>query len=564
MDMVVSMSNESPDDRLLARRYRLHTQVGRGGMGTVWQAHDEVLGRDVAVKEVILPFGLSDEERELQHRRTFREARTAARLAHPGVVTVYDVVEEDDRPWIVMELIKTQSLDQVIKKEGPLPYLRAAGIARQMLSALHAAHEAGVLHRDVKPSNVLLAPGDRAVLTDFGIATAAGDATLTATGLVMGSPAYIAPERARGRATGSASDLWSLGVTLYAMVDGRSPYERSEPMASLLAIITEEPPPAPNAGPLQPVIDGLLNKDPDLRLTAHEAGLMLDDIVRSSTTATPTIAEPVAVETAVDLPETGQVLHHSGRPPAKPAPPEPARNLDLGPRTVASKSASAVRSRTTVVVGAIVLITALVVGGLMYARSKDDAKNTSSSTQVTGNPTKKATTTPKASSSSKPSTSSPSSSPSSSATSSASSGLEFRTHTDSTGYSVKIPKNYSDPERKSEGDFFYSPDRRSYIQIAQTDDPGPSAIQDWRNLAKTKGGDYDEIAIRPTGDNPPVFDSTGEKSADWEFKQGSTHILDRGFVLNGKGYAILLSAPDSGWSKFLESMQPVFDSFTSK
>ncbi len=155
-------------------------------MGTVWQASDEVLGRDVAVKEVILPFGLSDEERDLQHRRTFREARTAARLAHPGVVTVYDVVEEDDRPWIVMELIKARSLDQVIKKDGTLPYQRAASIGGQMLSALHAAHEAGVLHRDVKPSNVLIAGGDRAVLTDFGIATATGDATLTATGLVMG------------------------------------------------------------------------------------------------------------------------------------------------------------------------------------------------------------------------------------------------------------------------------------------------------------------------------------------------------------------------------------------
>ncbi|MEO5875650.1 MAG: serine/threonine-protein kinase, partial [Streptosporangiaceae bacterium] len=303
------MSNETPDDRLLARRYRLHTQVGRGGMGTVWQAHDEVLGRDVAVKEVILPFGLSDEERELQHRRTFREARTAARLAHPGVVTVYDVVEEDDRPWIVMELIKTRSLDQVIKKEGPLPYLRAALIGRQMLSALHAAHEAGVLHRDVKPSNVLLAPGDRAVLTDFGIATAAGDATLTATGLVMGSPAYIAPERARGRETGSASDLWSLGVTLYAMVEGRSPYERPEPMAALLAIITEEPARAPHSGPLQAVIDGLLTKDPDLRLTAHEAGLMLDGIVRESTKAIQTIPEQAGEpDTVTDLPETGQVL----------------------------------------------------------------------------------------------------------------------------------------------------------------------------------------------------------------------------------------------------------------
>ncbi|MCQ0008819.1 serine/threonine-protein kinase [Actinomadura madurae] len=246
------MPNEPTGERLLARRYRLVTQVGRGGMGTVWQAHDEVLGRDVAVKEVILPHGLTDEERAVHHKRTFREARTAARLGHPGVVTVYDVVEEDDRPWIIMELIKARSLDQVIKQDGPLEPRRAAEIGRQMLAALHAAHDAGVLHRDVKPSNVLITGtgrmGERAVLTDFGIATASGDATLTQTGLVMGSPAYIAPERARGRVAGPASDLWSLGVTLYAMLHGKSPFERPEPMAALVAVISDEPDPPEKGG----------------------------------------------------------------------------------------------------------------------------------------------------------------------------------------------------------------------------------------------------------------------------------------------------------------------------
>ncbi|HZB29574.1 MAG TPA: serine/threonine-protein kinase, partial [Streptosporangiaceae bacterium] len=276
---------ERGDGRLLARRYRLLTVVGHGGMGTVWHAHDEVLGRDVAVKEVILPHGMSQDEREVHHKRTFREARTAARLAHPSVVTVFDVVEEGGRPWIIMELIKAPSLDQVIKDKGRLPPRRAAQIARQMLGALHTAHEAGVLHRDVKPSNVLVAPGDRVVLTDFGIATAAGDVTLTQTGLVMGSPAYIAPERARGRTAGPASDLWALGITLYAMVEGgASPYERSEPMAALIAVISEDPEPPVHAGPLRPIIDGLLRKDPEARLSALEAGAMLDQVVRGLAT----------------------------------------------------------------------------------------------------------------------------------------------------------------------------------------------------------------------------------------------------------------------------------------
>ena len=194
-----------PEKPLLAQRYRLLTEVGRGGMGTVWHARDEALGRDVAVKEVILPHGFSDEEREIQHKRTFREARTAARLSHPGVVTVYDVVEEDGRPWIVMELIRARSLEQMIKQDGPLTPRRAAEIGRQMLSALMAAHEAGILHRDVKPSNVLVsdARSIRAVLTDFGIARAQSDATLTQTGMLIGSPAYIAPERARGGVGGA-------------------------------------------------------------------------------------------------------------------------------------------------------------------------------------------------------------------------------------------------------------------------------------------------------------------------------------------------------------------------
>src|SRR3954468_24044179 len=166
-----------PEKPLLAQRYRLLTEVGRGGMGTVWHARDEVLGRDVAVKEVILPHGFSEEEREIQHKRTFREARTAARLSHPGVVTVYDVVEEDGRPWIVMELIRARSLQQRITEDGPIEPRRAAEIGRQMLAALSAAHKEGILHRDVKPSNVLISEerSVRAVLTDFGIARAQSD-----------------------------------------------------------------------------------------------------------------------------------------------------------------------------------------------------------------------------------------------------------------------------------------------------------------------------------------------------------------------------------------------------
>lgn len=280
-------------------------------MGTVWHARDEVLGRDVAVKEVILPHGFSDEEREIQHKRTFREARTAARLSHPGVVTVYDVVEEDGRPWIVMELIRARSLHEQIKRDGVLTPRKVAEIGRQMAGALRVAHEAGILHRDVKPSNVLVS-GSRAVLTDFGIARAQSDATLTQTGMLIGSPAYIAPERARGRVAVPASDMWSLGVTMYAAVEGKSPFERPDAMASLVAVLTDEPESAPNAGPLRPVIEGLLRKDPAERLTVDEVASMLDRILAGDAEETPVDAEPPdgatrrlpsPVETMPDEPE---------------------------------------------------------------------------------------------------------------------------------------------------------------------------------------------------------------------------------------------------------------------
>jgi serine/threonine protein kinase len=263
--------------RLLGNRYRLDSVVGRGGMGTVWRAFDVMLDREVAVKEVVLPPGLSDDERAVLYERTFREARASARLNHPGVVTVHDVVEESDRPWIVMELVLAPSLQDLLDR-GPMEHRRVAEIGLQMLGALRHAHEKGILHRDVKPSNVLITPSGRVVLTDFGIAQVEGDATLTQTGLVMGSPAYIPPERAQGERAVPASDLWALGATMYAAVEGRSPYERPDAMASLQAALSEPVPPARNAGPLARVLDGLLAREPVSRMTASQAQPLLTQV----------------------------------------------------------------------------------------------------------------------------------------------------------------------------------------------------------------------------------------------------------------------------------------------
>ncbi len=524
-------------------------------MGTVWQAFDEVLGRDVAVKEVILPYGLSDEERDLQHRRTFREARTAARLAHPGVVTVYDVVEEDDRPWIVMELIKSRSLDQVIKKDGPLPFQRAAAIGGQMLSALHAAHEAGVLHRDVKPSNVLLAPGDRAVLTDFGIATATGDATLTATGLVMGSPAYLAPERARGKVAGPASDLWSLGITLYAMVEGRSPYDRPEPMASLIAIITDPVPHSEKAGPLWPVIQGLLDKNPETRLTAIEAGRMLDEIAQNGTVTLPDSSTRTMPESRVEevsaLPQTGQVARPEG---------EGGGGLGLfdAAPTQAGTGGGRDGRATAMVVAAITLVTALVVGGLIWMQSGDGGA------EETKDPTPPATSQGASQGSSAPAqTASPTS------TTTPSGPPEgFRAYTDPSGYSLFLPNDFEGPERRDPENHFFRGPNGITLQVGQTDDPGPSALADWQRSSQSPGfNGYRELRVEKTGDNPPVPDTgDGSKSADWEFtftgtSGGTMHALNRGFVMGGKGYALFLMAPESVWTETWTRLQPTYRSF---
>jgi serine/threonine protein kinase len=265
---------------VIAGRYRLQSPIGRGAMGIVWRARDQLLNRDVAIKEVQIADTLTDAERATAFQRTLREAKVAARLNHPAVVTVYDVAEDGGRPWIVMQLVHAQSLDQVLGESGPLSPRRAAEMARQLLSALSVAHAAGVMHRDVKPSNVLLGRDDRAVLADFGIATFQGDPKLTQTGMVMGSPGFTAPERLLGGDASPASDLWSLGATLYAAVMGQGPFgHRGGAMTTMFAIINADAPEAPEAGAFGPVIASLLRRKPTDRPDARETMRMITDVL---------------------------------------------------------------------------------------------------------------------------------------------------------------------------------------------------------------------------------------------------------------------------------------------
>ena len=302
---------------MVAGRYRLISALGNGGMGTVWLAEDDLLSRQVAVKEVSPPADMTAHERELLRERTLREARTAARLSHPNVVTIYDVVEDDGQPWIVMELVPSRSLRDVVQAAGPLTAQQAAGVGLQILAALSAAHALGIMHRDVKPGNVLIDAGGRAILADFGIARTQDSTALTTSGVLVGSPSYIAPERARGERGGPESDLWSLGATLYALVEGRPAYDRAGPLPTLMAVVNEDPDPPSRAGALWPVIRGLLDHVPSRRLGPDEAERMLRQVAEtgggSGTAILPALAQGPATAAGAGRTRPGSSLESAER-----------------------------------------------------------------------------------------------------------------------------------------------------------------------------------------------------------------------------------------------------------
>ncbi|WP_329441371.1 serine/threonine-protein kinase [Streptomyces canus] len=291
-------SRQDENGRLLAGRYRLGGVLGRGGMGTVWRAEDETLGRTVAVKELRFPSSIDEDEKRRLITRTLREAKAIARIRNTSAVTVYDVVDEDDRPWIVMELVEGKSLAEVIREDGLLEPKRAAEVGLAVLDVLRSAHREGILHRDVKPSNVLISEDGRVVLTDFGIAQVEGDPSITSTGMLVGAPSYISPERARGHKPGPAADLWSLGGLLYAAVEGAPPYDKGSAIATLTAVMTEPLEEPKNAGPLKDVIYGLLTKDPAQRIDDGRARAMLTAVIHAPEPK-PAEPEPAADATRV-------------------------------------------------------------------------------------------------------------------------------------------------------------------------------------------------------------------------------------------------------------------------
>ena len=546
--------------RLLAGRYRLLQPLGQGGMGVVWRSRDELLGRDVAVKEVLIPPELSHGERETLRERTLREARSAARLSHPNVVTIFDVVEEAGRPWIVMEFVASRSLAEVLREDGPLPPRQVAEVGRQVLAALRVAHAAGVLHRDVKPSNVLLGRDGRVVLTDFGIATLEGDPSLTTSGMLLGSPAFIAPERVQARGTGPESDLWSLGATLYTAVEGRPPYDRGAPLPTLAAVVTETADPPRLAGPAWPVIERLLRKDPAERIGAEEADRLLRNLASASDQAEQV---PHAWQRPAAPPPT--VAAHDGeggdgeRTSLLPIYPaglvrtvrEPGRRLTLRPVAIAVALLAAVGFGW---------------GALRWSENGDRgdgqpaADTTRSGQPSASRPTSTAPSNPPSATQSQPPTQPPSPPSTGPTVGSATLPAGFERYRDRTGFSLAVPAGWN-ITRQSGRVYFREPEGSRLLIIDQTDDPKPDPVADWEQQEQARRDgypDYRRIHIGPVD----YFQS----AADWEFtyagRHGRVHVLIRGTVTSPRqAYGIYWSTADGRWQDSLRYWRTFTETF---
>lgn len=553
---------ELAPERILAGRYRLLEMIGSGGMGAMWRAHDDVLGRYVAVKEIIFPPEMGPDERETARRRAVREAQLAARLLHRNIVTVYDIVEDAGRPAIVMELLPYRSLREVIRDDGPLSPVEAARVGLGVLTALQAAHSAGVLHRDVKPANIVLGPADRVILTDFGIAKAVDSPELTASGMLVGSPSYIAPERARGGNADEAADLWAVGASLYTAVEGQPPFDRGGALASLTAVVSDEPDPPVHAGPLRPVIEGLLRKDPDTRLGITEAARMMYRIVddRSATTVMPAL--PVPDAPALD-------------DPALDAPALDAPVLD-GLATGAGRPGN--RGDHRALLAAVALIVAAAAGVTAFAviagRSSPGHEArpgaaprpsvVRSGTAASGRgATSGHSTSPSAGTA--PSTSTaPSTGVGATSGNTASGGAGqnappagYYTFANSTGFSIAAPSGW---QISHVGHYVYIRDPANggiFLLIDQSDQPKADPLADWRQQAASRQSTYPGyhlIALRS------VPYPQAEKAADWEFsyvRDGvAVQVLNRNILANAHhAYALYWTTPVNDWDAYYHYFQ---------
>ncbi|MEV8537474.1 serine/threonine-protein kinase [Streptomyces sp. NPDC051572] len=563
------MGTEGDNTRVIAGRYRLEQRLGRGGMGVVWRATDQLLGRQVAVKEIAQDDSLSEEEARQYRDRTLREARAVAQLRHPHIIVVHDVVEQDERPYIVMELIDGGSLAERISSRGPVDAAEAARIGISLLGALRTAHAAGILHRDIKPANVLLQTAtdedgsERVVLTDFGIAQVAGATTLTESGAFVGSPEYTAPERMSGVRTGPASDLWSLGALLCTVLSGESPFRRDSLGGILHAVVVDEIRPPEQARPLLPVVLGLLERDPERRLEAAEAERMLRAFLdtgrtpKASTGRHPKVTSghpakpaPGYTPTQRDVPRRDLV------PPPSPSPPSPSPS----PPTPSSTAEPAPRRSTRGVLVAALLVAAMAGAGVSAAallmRGDDGDGGNGGALPVSSAPlTSTSAGTPSPSPTPAPTPSTTANTPT------APSG--YRIAHDPDGFSLAVPEDFV---RVPQGEriFYMSPGEtfRLGVKMSDPEQGGPLAVM--------KSAAADGASTNPGYHDGRVTDTThyGHPAALWEFSwngfstaEGPRHTYDMCWEENGRMYDVWVSAPVGKVREAKEYFDVALDTF---
>ncbi len=492
-------------------RYALREQVGRGGFGVVWRAHDSLLQRDVAVKAIELPPILDEAEQAAIRTKVLREARAAARLNHPGLITVFDVIDVDDRPMIVMELVRAPTLADLVARDGPLPERRVATIGRDILDALGAAHSQGVIHRDVKPANVMVSEAGHVQLGDFGIAAVIDDPKLTNSGTLAGSPSYMAPEQAENRPPTAATDLWGLGATLYFAVEGEPPFAGSGAIATLTSVVNAPHRPLGRAGPLTSLIDAVLAKDPADRPTAAGSRRLLDEAAAGVAPA------PLSDSTAEF---------------------DPKHDVDDATPLLAT----APRPRSQVVVPLVLGLAALVAVILVAVVAGRDG----------GGPPTAAPG---------PSASTPANTPSSGGGSAAGPSpavpkdwVDYRDP--ATGYSIAHPPQWSVTTNGTLTDF-RDPASGAYLRVDHREPPGPSPEGAWYEFEPTfsaRNANYRRVQITPT-----TYE--GYRAAVWEYTYSGggadLRAIDLGFIAGRHGFALNYQSPASDWDR----LQPVFAAF---
>lgn len=477
-----------PDTRTeISGRYRLRSEIGRGGMGTVWHAEDTLLKRDVAIKEIELPDALAAEEHDPVRKRVLREARAAAALNHANAVTVFDVIEEDGNAFIVMEHIAGRTLAEIVTNEGPIPDERLSAIATDVLSALEIAHASGIVHRDVKPANVMITDDGRTKLADFGIASVKDDPKITASGLILGSPSYMAPEQATHGSGGPEADLWGLGATLYFGQEGVPPFEKQGPIPTLTAVVGEEPRPMERPGKLRPAIDALLSKDPSVR---------------------PPIASVRAMV-------AGSRPH-----------PTPSQHSIAGVPT-AHMSATPSRRPWGWIAGIAVLALVVVLGTLVVTRQQETNVPADRAEQKDGNPSTDEDVP---------------------ADAALAVPAAWTTYTDpEIGYTIAYPEGWSIEVRDEQNTLFHAPDG-SFLQIgwrSPPDEAGPvGAWKEYEPSFASRQDDYERIAIQPT-------EFKRMEAGWWEMTYEGLHAVNLGFITPDEEYgmALFFNTPESKWDE---------------